>query len=201
MVREGAVLPVEDAESRGVAAHRNDPQSIPGWEDAISCSIEYPNAWYWRQVRDRHPNYKDWVALLIDSVVLGSSETGFCRRNAAAADAHIARGIGAFRAMYEEETVGARGVTFRRGASRLPACPTDDQAEVLIRGGVPWSRVFAVVVETPAQAATEHARLEVAGAVWDGVKWVVCPEFFQPTRLSGMIRRGERPEETLWKPN
>jgi len=76
----------------------------------------------------------------------------------------------------------------------LPCCPTDDQAEVLVRHSIPIKDILGIAVPTEAQARRENIRLSfLASAVT--VKWIAAPQFFN-TEWSALVRQGQRPKET-----
>ena len=46
---------------------QNDKQRMDGKTDYINCSVQYPNWWYLRRVKDNNPIFSDWAILFIDS--------------------------------------------------------------------------------------------------------------------------------------
>ena len=183
--------------------NQQDLARLDGHPDHISCSIEFPNAWYMRQRRraalGAERLFLDWVCVCIESHHLWRDDTLFCPRNAAAVGGRlVSGGIGAFRSLYAEEVEGAGGKTFARGAERDPACPTDDQAEVLVYRRIPLDDVQQIVVSDESQAKRTFVGLEQLGVPVDRFSYVICPEFFQPHVLSGLLARGMRPAETDW---
>ena len=61
-----------------------DKVRLDGYPGHVCCSIQYPNAWYFRKARDNERLFPDWVVLLIDVRYLWQAGTKFCPRNAAA---------------------------------------------------------------------------------------------------------------------
>lgn len=184
--------------------NQQDLARLDGHPDHISCSIQFPNAWYFRQrilsARGAAKLFTDWVVLGIDPHHLWRDGTRFCPRNAAAQGGRlIADGPAAFEALYADSVQGAGG-TYVRGADRQPAVPTDDQAEVLIHRQVPLADVQAVFVKDEAQAKREYARLQQIGADPDQLNLTIAPDFFNANRLSQLLRNGRRPEERPWQP-
>ncbi|WP_338836011.1 DarT ssDNA thymidine ADP-ribosyltransferase family protein [Neomoorella thermoacetica] len=172
----------------------NDQARLDGYVDYVSCSIEYPNTWYFRAVKERDKLFTEWVALLLSPELLWSSGTLFCQFNAATCRGALVRGgFDAFASLFASEVSGLRGVR-RRTPKMLPCCPTDDQAEVLIPRNVPRDMILAVAVPSAEQARIEMKRLAYIGDV-PSVKWIVAADLFT-TRLSVLVRNGVRPEET-----
>jgi ssDNA thymidine ADP-ribosyltransferase, DarT len=171
--------------------------------DHINCSIEFPNAWYLRQrrgaARGADVLFPDWICICIKPHHLWRDDTLFCPRNAAASGGRfVAGGVDTFRGLYAEQVDGAHGQTFTRTAEREAACPTDDQAEALVYRRIPIEDVQRIVVANEPQAKRTFIGLEQLGVPKDRLAYAICPEFYDPNRLSGLMRRGERPEETPW---
>lgn len=174
---------------------------LDGHQGYISCSVEYPNAWYFDKARGKDVLFRDWVVLLIKPKYLWADGTKFCARNAAGAcGAEIAEGEAAFDAMFAASVRGAGGRTFTRSSSHLPCCPTDEQAEVMIADQVPLDDVLAVVVSSETQAKNELARFRAVGVAADRFRLIVAPIFFDKWALSNCIRSGTRPTESSWTP-
>jgi hypothetical protein len=168
-------------------------------EGHISCSIEYPNAWYFDKAQAKDPLFRDWVILLIDPKYLWTKDTLFCPRNAASArGAGIAGGAEAFKALFAESVRGAYGKVRSRSATHLSACPTDEQAEVLISDNVSLNDILGVVVVSEKQAKNELSRLRHLGVPPNRFRLIVAPILFDNRRLSMYIRSGKRPNETVW---
>ncbi|MDO8211008.1 DarT ssDNA thymidine ADP-ribosyltransferase family protein [Conexibacter sp. CPCC 206217] len=89
---------------------------------------------------------------------------------------------------------------YRRSSTRLPACPTDDQAEVLVHRTIPIADVVTVAVATETAAARAHAALDQIGATIETATWAVAPVLFNASSLSAAVAAGQRPAETPWQP-
>lgn len=183
-------------DQQDLARYDNHPEHI-------SCSIEYPNVWYLRQRRlsatPLQRLFPDWVCLLIDPRCLWHPATEFCPRNAAAdGGALLKPGYDAFKALYAETVIGTGGLA--RGRDAKPdACPTDDQAEVMVHKHIPLAHASRVVVADEAQANRVCAALRLLQAPLEELEFLIAPDFFK-TQLSGLLRRGQRPTETPWNP-
>ncbi|MDO8211009.1 hypothetical protein [Conexibacter sp. CPCC 206217] len=76
---------------------RQDLLRLDGHHDHISCSIEYPNAWYLRrrlfQATAIQRLFPDWVCLMLAPQSLWQPGTRVCVRNAAAANGSMIRDV------------------------------------------------------------------------------------------------------------
>ena len=169
-----------------------DLKRLDGHPDHVCCSIQYPNAWYFRTVRGQERLFRDWVVLLIEAHYLWRAGTKFCPRNAAAGHGRlIGEGAKAFEALFAETVEGVH--TYRRGPDHPASLPTDEQAEVLIPDHIQRQDVIGIVVRDDAQAGREVSRLELLGR--DPPPILVVPEFFDPNALSRPLRAGRIPTE------
>ncbi|MDF1597924.1 MAG: DarT ssDNA thymidine ADP-ribosyltransferase family protein [Acidimicrobiia bacterium] len=163
----------------------NDHMRLDGHKTHVSCSVQYPNAWYLKLVQAREPLFKDWIVLLIEPDPLWWSNTLFCPVNAATEHGrYIAEGKDGFDAMFENFTPTGR---IGRGLTHLASCPTDNQAEVLVLDGIPLDLVRCVVVRDEAQAKRERWKLSEFGLSVPELGLAICPEFFDPRALAGRI--------------
>ena len=171
-----------------------DLERLDGYPDHVCCSIQYPNAWYFKKARGQERLFRDWVVLLIDPLYLWRTGTKFSPRNAAAMHGRlVGEGVHAFEALFEETVQGAGGRTFKRGPSHPPFLPTDEQAEVLIPDRIQRQDVMGMAVYNELQARQEVSRLGLMGQPSPPI--VVVPEFYNPNGLSGLLRAGRVPVE------
>lgn len=178
-----------------------DLQRLDGRKTHICCSIEYPNAWYFDRARGQNDLFPDWVILLIDPKYLWQQGTLFSPRNAAAEyGRHIAEGREGFEAMFANEVVGTRHNVYRRTAVQSPACPTDQQAEVLIQDRVLMKDILGVAVKDAEQGLTERARLRASGLDPDMFRFFAAPHMFNKYQLDQAIKSGKQPPESLVVP-
>lgn len=183
--------------------HQQDLQRLDGYPDYISCSIEYPNAWYLRRRRQSAEGearlFSDWVVLTIKPDYLWDDDTLFCPRNAAAEGGRLVQpGVEAFDGLFAARVRGAYGRDYVRTEARPPACPTDEQAEVLVRQRIALEDILRIVVYDNTQAAREYVRLTQLEVPEERIRLTVCPEFFEPYALKRLLERGERPVEREW---
>lgn len=193
------------ADGRGIVASRSlstearaifnptDLKRLDGHQHCVCCSVEYPNAWYFRTARGKEPIFKDWVVLIISADALRLPDVKFCKRNAAAGyGQHVRAGKQGFDAMYVSDVAGAGG-TYRRSSSHHPAVPTDQQAEVLIPDLVPLAMIMGVAVSSKDQAILEIERLKLASLPVP--RFVIAPHFYRAKDLSRAILAGSVPPE------
>ena len=141
-----------------------DRERLDGFPDHVSCSIQYPNAWYFRKARLKDQLFRDWVVLLIRPHYLWHHGTKFCPRNAAAGGGEdVAAGLAAFESLYAPAVRGAKGNTYRRLLLHPSWLPTDEQAEVLIPDLVRHDDLLGVAVADEAQGRCEAGRLAYLG--------------------------------------
>ncbi|WP_438042085.1 DarT ssDNA thymidine ADP-ribosyltransferase family protein [Sorangium sp. So ce128] len=175
-----------------------DAQRLDGFPDHVCCSVQYPNAWYFRKARENESLFADWVVLFLKPDPLWTPGTKFSARNAAAGyGSGVAEGEHAFDSMFAPSVTGAYGKTFTRKAAQPTWLTTDQQAEVLIPDRVAREDILGVAVASEPQAKREHARLTQLQA--DIPPIVIAPDFFNPYRLSSWLLSGTAPSETVFK--
>lgn len=178
------------------------PQDLARWDghpNHISCSVEYPNAWYYNTKAGNDQVFRTWVVVTIDPTHLAADGTRFCHRNAAAEHgAYIRDDVDGFRGMYDSPVQGAGGFTFTRTEAHFPQCPTDNQAEVLIPRFIPIEDVKTIALRSEDEAAFVYAGLEQIGGAPERFTFTVAPAFFDRYALRDAIRSGVRPQERVW---
>ena len=170
-----------------------DARRLDGYPDHVCCSIQYPNAWYFRTARSQERLFPDWVVLLVRADYLWHPGTKFCPRNAAAEHGRLVEeGAEAFDAMFANTVEGARRI-YRRGPNHPDFLPTDEQAEVLVPDRIERQDVIGIAVHDEAQARREHSRLQIMGRGHPPI--AIVPKFFDPGALSQLLRAGRIPVE------
>lgn len=176
-----------------------DRVRLDGFPDHVCCSIQYPNAWYFRNARANESLFADWVVLLIKPHHLWAPGSKFCPRNAAANFGRgVAEGEAAFEAMFVPTVIGAYQKCYSRSGRHPGWLPTDEQAEVLIPDQVAREDILEIAVADEAQARREHARLTQLQV--DVPTIVIAPDFFNPRQLSASLRNGRIPPEAVFRP-
>ena len=172
-----------------------DLQRLDGRKTHISCSIEYPNAWNFAKKRLEEKAYPDWVVLLVRPRYLWDEGTLYCPRNAAAGFGRsIVSGRDGFRSLYAKTVAGTYDID--RATDHLHPCPTDQQAEVLVRDKIALADVLAVAVRDEAHAKRQRSKLRLSGLDPNLFEYVIAPAMYEKYVLSTAIRTGTRPLET-----
>jgi hypothetical protein len=177
-----------------------DLERLDRQKDHISCSIEYPNAWYFDKARAKEILFRDWVILFIDRKYLWRDGTRFCPRNAAASFGREVRsGYSAFENLFAPQVAGTRGRNYTRTALTPDYCTTDEQAEILVPDRIALHDILGLAVHSGKQAKNEIVRLlylQIPEPAVRGLRIVIAPDLYDKYRLSSLLKRGERPQET-----
>ena len=174
----------------------NDELRMDGRTDCVNCSVQYPNYWYFKNVKDKFPLFTEWVILFVNPGLLLLDTTEFCVTNAAyKKGALISKGYEAFRAIFSNQVFG-KYPRYRTDAM-LTCCPTDDQAEVLIYKNISRQDIIGVAVPNEDQARRERLR-------WYGllknipeIPIIIAPHLFTNI-CSEKIRNGISPLEYIF---
>ena len=190
--RHGVLASKQLEEDERAVFNPTDRDRFDGHPNHVCCSIQYPNAWYFKKARAGKPLFKDWVVLLIRCYYLWRPGTKFCPRNAAAGvGKYVQEGEQAFEGLFEKTVEGNR--TFIRGPLHPAFLPTDQQAEVLIPDRVERRDVIGVAVYNAAQARREAVRMQMLHA--DPLPILIVPDFFEPQKLRDVLLSGRTPRE------
>lgn len=134
---------------RGVNQGVNDPRRFDGHCDYVCCSVEYPNVCVLDRYRSKNA-VEDWVVRFLSLVFLFLPTTRISPVNAATKGGiYVRDGVEGFSSMFEDYVPSH----VRRGPHHLPNCPTDMQAEVLMKHIVPTWAITGMAVESDAAAA------------------------------------------------
>lgn len=179
---------------RGDMKTVNDPHRYDGCPDFVCCSVQYPNCWYMEKAmkenNDKDTLFKDWAVIFIDLEILNQTEIKYCPVNAASGYGRFIRDK--FDTLFHDSVSNDRRTIVRK-PNMLSCCPTDDQAEVLIKGGIPRSYISGIAV------ATEMEGAQIKG-IFPTIKIDPIPLYLAPVlftkEISSMVRLGQIPEET-----
>lgn len=170
---------------------QNDKQRLDGRKDFINCSIQYPNWWYLRKIKNNNLIFSDWAIIFIDPIVASLETTEFCEVNAATRyGEYIKKGYEAFEGIFSEKVKGRN-----RSASMLKNAPTDDQAEVLIYESIPRKYIIGIAFENEEIAQQKIVQWKVLELPKLNV--YIAPELFE-TSTSEKIRRGQEPSIDIY---
>ena len=175
-----------------------DLKRYDGYKSHICCSIEYPNVWYLSHKIENEKLFKDWVILLIKPYYLWMKGTLYCHRNASAEyGRYIGGGFESFKLLYQDVIIGSGGRIYKRSRTHLTACPTDNQAEVLVSDCINLSDITGIVTRNERQARNEICRLKLQ-ELKAIVNFYVVSEFYDKHAMSLAISNGARPKESLF---
>ncbi len=182
------LLDRRDVGYRPVDSYRWD-----GYTGYVSCSVEYPNTRYMMQAAGRAPSGSGWAVLCIDPCLLEEDDTLFCHCNAATSRGEYAEtGYTAFRRMYADRIVDSKR-EYERPRHMLECCPTNDQAEVLVRRCVPLRYITGVMAPDEDELEALYEEVEDLDSVRT-VEWLVAPDLFTLNWID-LVATGEYPEE------
>lgn len=172
-----------------------DLARLDGYKTHISCSVEFPNAWYFSKAAEKDRLFTDWVVLAIEPNYLWDDETLFCPYNAAKRyGAGVRADLQGFESMFAPAVGG-----YSRTPRRAQCCPTDEQAEVLVKDVIALKHVQSVIVHSVEQAKREAVRLEMSGTDPGTFQWRIAPTLFQKWELHQYLEGGRRPTEERWR--
>ena len=123
-----------------------DSARYDGELDHICCSIQYPNSWFLNKAIERNSDqiFKDFIVLYIDLSILNEREAKYCPCNSSRENgAYICSDMDSIDSIF----AGVVG-TFKypRSPKMLQCCPTDGQAEILIKGNIPPKYITGIAV-------------------------------------------------------
>ena len=175
----------------GDIIQQNDMARLDNQTDYVSCSLQYPNCWYWEEAKNRDNDiiFSEWVVLTIDLEILKSIKYKFCSCNAARnCGIYISDDLCKIPDLYGNPNMLGR----YRKLSMLSCCPTDDQAEIIVYKNIPISYINGVIVGNNDSAKHIAAILKTVGRkIPIYVSADVCNK-----NWSNMVRRGVKPFET-----
>lgn len=172
-----------------------DSDRYDGELQHVCCSIEYPNSWFLRQAQERDTDqiFREWVVLYIDLGILDYRDAKFCACNAARNfGRYIFSDLVRVGTLFSSPTILGR----QRDLKMLKCCPTDDQAEVLIKDSVPRSYITGIAVGNDDVAARVSSML--ATYFVPDKQIFIAPDVLS-TNWSNIVRTGKRPNETLFE--
>ena len=169
-----------------------DTARYDGELDYVCCSVQYPNSWFLEKARQSNTDkiFRDWVVIYINLSILNYRSAKFCPCNAAKDyGLHISDD------MDNVDSIFAKSVsTFRysRTANMLDSCPTDGQAEVLIKHNIPREYIIGIAVGNEDVATRVYSLLIMHKL--EQIPLFIAPDVLTPS-WSALIRNGHRPTE------
>lgn len=172
---------------------QNDDLRADGALNYVCCSIEYPNAWYWNNLRKRDEDaiFREWVILCIDTEIVKYRKIRFCPCNASYRNGQfITQDLSRFDELFAESTaVGDK--RYSRSPKMLSCCTTDGQAEFLIERDIPLRYIKSIIVGNEDVADHINAILKICKCKID---IYIAPDVCN-TNWNNLVRTGKRPAE------
>jgi hypothetical protein len=169
-----------------------DTARYDGELDYVCCSVQYPNSWFLKKAMQNNSDgiFRDWVVLYVNLSILNYKDTKFCPCNASkASGAYISDD------MDNIETIFATSVpTFKhaRTPKMLASCPTDGQAEILIKESIPREFIIGIAVGNKDVAERVFSMLKLNRI--ERTPIYIAPDVVT-TNWSIMIKKGSLPDE------
>ena len=170
-----------------------DNSRYDGELDYVCCSVQYPNSWFLKTAIQKNTDkiFQDWVVLYVDLSILKYKDAKFCQCNASTKNGIYIRDN-----MNDVESIFSHSVstfTHPRSPNMLSCCPTNGQAEILIKNNIPREYITGITVGNEDVAKRVYAMLKM-------YKMEHIPIYMAPdvitTNWSSMIKKGCKPIET-----
>ena len=171
-----------------------DTARYDGELEYVCCSVEFPNSWFLRDSmkKDTDKIFKDWIVLYIDPAVLNIKNAKYCPCNASKASGRYICDR-----METVSSIFARKIetfSYPRTPQMLSCCPTDGQAEILIKENIPRDYISGIAVGTKDVAGRIYSMLKLYDLT--RIPIYLAPDVLS-VRWSELVRAGKRPTEEL----
>lgn len=175
----------------------NDTARYDGELNHVCCTIEYPNSWFLSSAIKNNADeiFRDWVVLCIDLKVLLVRSAKFCECNASKAYGQfIQNELENIDQLFADRVPS---FLYPRTAKMLPCCPTNGQAEILIKDNIPRRYISKIIVGNLDIAKRVYAMQNIFDI--SEIPIYIAPDVLSPS-WSAMIKQGVRPQEQpcLW---
>lgn len=170
----------------------NDDARYDGESDHVCCTIEYPNSWFLNSAIKNNTDkvFRDWVVLCIDLKILLVRRAKFCECNAGKERGKFIQSD--FEKIDRIFADRVPSFAHPRTSGMLPCCPTNGQAEILIKDSIPRQYITRIIV----------GNCDVAGRVYSMQKFYgisnipiyIAPDVLSPS-WRRLIQQGKRPQE------
>jgi len=161
--------------------------------DYVCCSIEYPNSWFLQKAIRRNIDkiFDEWVVLYIDLEILKQKCAKFSPCNASTANgAHIDNRMENIKSIFADIVPSFQ---YPRSSKMLSCCPTNGQAEILIKDSVPRDFIIGIAVGKDEIARRIFAMLKIYNI--NQIPIFIAKDVLT-TNWNDMIIKGLRPSET-----
>lgn len=170
----------------------NDKERYDGATDHVCCSIEYPNVKFLYSAKKRNPDpiFDEWVIICISLDILDNRELKFSPSNAA-------KGCG--RHIFDDENqinklFNTTVFEVTRKLNLLECCPTDIQAEILVKNNIPKEYICGIIVSNKDMANRVTAVIKSKQL---DIPVYICEEI-ETYKVIDIIENNIRPQENLY---
>lgn len=170
----------------------NDAARFDGELDYVCCSVQYPNSWFLNKAIQNNSDilFKDWVVLYIDLKVLNDRDAKFCPCNASKSNgAYINDNMDDIGSIFFHTMPTFK---YSRSPKMLSCCPTDGQAEILIKNSIPREFICGIAAGNEDVAKRVYSMLKICGI--EHIAVYIAPDVLT-TRWSTLIKDGSLPDE------
>lgn len=172
--------------------HVNDSLRLDGELDFVCCSIQYPNSWFLNKAKKKNTDdiFKEWVVLYVDLDILNYRNAKFCPCNASKENGkYINENMDAIDSIFSDSV---STFPYSRSPQMLSCCPTDGQAEILIKKNIPLKFINGIAVGNDEIAKSIHAMFKVSHI--EPISIYIAPTVLT-TDWSSIIKYGKKPIE------
>lgn len=138
----------------------NDYERRDGLTNYVCTSVQYPNSWYLTDIAGRNMDriFREWVIIYINPSILNERNAKFCPCNAGRKNGeYINDNMDHIDFIFASRV---SGWNYLRSSNMLSCCPTNGQAEILIKDNIPNRFIIGIAVENE----------DVAGRVYSLIK-------------------------------
>lgn len=172
-----------------------DTERYDGELSYICCSVEFPNSWYLLKAEQNNKDkiFRDWVVIYINPAILNIRQIKYCPCNASTANGeYISDNMDSFESIFASNlpTFG-----YPRSSKMLSCCPTDGQAEILIKQSIPRDFFSGIAVNNKDMARRVYVMLKMLN--YDSLSIYIAPDIFTK-EWSAKARAGKRSQEILF---
>ena len=161
----------------------------------ICCSVQYPNSWFLKTAIERNSDqiFNEFIVLYINLSILKEREAKYCPCNSSRENgAYIRSDMDSIDSIFADVV---RTFPYPRSPKMLQNCPTDGQAEIMIKGNIPLKYIEGIAVGNQDMALRVCAILKMFHI--KRIPIYVAPDVLT-TKWSNMIKDGRCPTETLF---
>lgn len=173
----------------------NDNDRYDGELNHVCCTIEYPNSWFLSTAIKSNEDrvFREWVVLCIGLEILLVRSAKFCECNASKNYGRLIQDD--FEKIDEIFANNVSSFKYPRTAEMLSCCPTNGQAEILIKDNIPRKYITRIIVENSDVAKRIYAMQEFYEI--SKIPIYIAPDVLSPS-WSSMVKKGIRPQEQLF---